>query len=204
MPVPADAPVLDATEALLAPVGPGRRTQPFASGADCRELSEQPTAVECGVAPTPSPQGALVWLVEGAAPSGLRVTAARGRAQPVLEADDPDGQRVSAVHDAAGDLDGTPGSEIVIGFRLRGSGAFLVLDAVGGDGTVLFHRSLDHGRARVGPSDIEAWSARFGPEDPNCCPQAYVRDLVVTDGRSWRIAAITEVPADDVPAGQFP
>ena len=95
------------------------------------------------------------------------------------------------------------GDEVVIGLRNAGTGALLELEIVGGDGTVLAHDTLDRGRAALDHGVVRTWTARYLPDDPNCCPSGYQEAVVGYGGGRWRSVPERQVPAADVPQGDF-
>jgi hypothetical protein len=205
-PLGADAPVVDGTGAvLLAPPDQAPAPIPLPQGDPCTVLVPAGNGIECGV--TGAGDQRLMWTVEPLPGTpGRRVTVLRladGLATPTLVVDD-DGTQFAAVTAVPGDIDGRPGDELVVGFRSQGSSAYLDLDVVGGDGTVVAHRSLDKGRAEPATDGVRTWSARFGPDDDNCCPSAYQAEQLVFDGTRWRLAPSVLVDADQAPAGAFP
>ena len=115
----------------------------------------------------------------------------------ILRADDPDRFRDVAVK--ATDVDGDGAEELIALFRGAGSAGLLELDLVAADGDVVFHHEADKGVARVGPSVVEVFAARFAPDDPNCCPSAYERRVVEAREGVWLVRTTGEVAAEDVP-----
>lgn len=204
--LPANAPVVDGAGAVLLPppTAPPITVPP---GDPCNVLADWGTDYEC--ASTLAGEGELVWSVETLRQPvpGIRVSVfvlANGIATETLAVDDDTRTEHAAVTAVAGDVDGVPGDELVVGFRTQGSSAFLELDVVSGDGQVVAHRSLDKGRAELTVDGLETWAAQFGPEDDNCCPTTFLSELLTFDGTQWRLAPSQLVPADEVPAGDFP
>jgi hypothetical protein len=204
--LPADAAVVDGTGAVLvAPPDPGAAPVPVRSGDPCAALVDPAAGFECGMADAGA--GGLAWVIdERTGTPGRRVTVFRladGLATATLVVDD-DGAQFARIVAVPGDIDGRPGDELVVGFRTQGSSAFLDLDVVGGDGTVVAHRSLDKGRAELAADGVRMWSARFGPTDDNCCPSAFLAERLTFDGARWRLAPSVLAPADQAPPGAFP
>lgn len=198
-----DGPVVSAEGAQLARPAGAQRARPISH--DCRVLAMPGTTARCGTG-----QGAtadLVWLVDRLASGGTAVTIFRvvaGGATPVLQARDSDGSTWSAVRVLVADVGGPPGSELLVGFRSTATSGLLQVDAVGGAGTVLFHRELDQGRATALRGHYVDWAARFGPTDPNCCPSVYGRSLVAFENGAWRLVQTVNVSPAAVPRGSFP
>lgn len=122
----------------------------------------------------------------------------------VLSAKPSDPSSWTDVQAFPADIGGPPGPEIVVGYRLSGTGGQLHVDVVGGDGSVLFHRELDQGRVDTAGGVYRDWAAEFGPDDPNCCPSVYTSETVDFVGGQWRVGHHTQVPPDQAPKGQFP
>jgi hypothetical protein len=204
--LPADAPVVDATGAVLAPPS-ASATVLVPPGDPCTVLADPATAHECSS--TLVGDGELVWSVEELLQGvpGLRVSVfwlLDGRATEVLSYDDDTGTQFAQVTALPGDVDGHPGEELVVGFRTQGSSAFLELDVVSGQGVVVAHRSLDKGRAELSADGVDTWVAQFGPTDDNCCPSVFAAERLTFVGTQWRLTPKTLVPADQVPLGDFP
>jgi hypothetical protein len=206
MTLPPTAPVVDGTGAVLTrPAAPV--PVPVPPGDPCNVLADAATAFECSS--TLVGDGELVWsveqLVEGA--PGVRVSVFAvldGLATEVLAFDDDAGAQFAHATAMQGDIDGQPGEELVIGFRGQSSSAVLELDVVSGQGAVVAHRSLDHGRAALAADGVSTWVAQFGPTDDNCCPGVFVAERLTFVGTQWRLTPSTLVPADQVPPGDFP
>ena len=204
--LPATAPVVDGTGAVLTrPAAPV--PVPVPPGDPCNVLADAATAFECSS--TLVGQGELVWSVEQIVEGvpGLRVSVFSlldGLATEVLAFDDDTGVQFAGATAMQGDVDGHPGEELVVGFRALGSSAFLELDVVNGQGSVVAHRSLDHGRAALAADGVDTWVAQFGPTDDNCCPGVFVAERLTFVDSQWRLTPSTLVPADQVPPGDFP
>jgi hypothetical protein len=156
----------------------------------------------CGVA------GDLAWVVrpDGAAersPVTVHVVEG-GSATPVLAVEREARAEYGAAHVEVADLDGTAGDELVVGLRNAGTGALLQLEVVDGTGRVVAHVTLDRGRAVLDGGGLRTWAARYGPDDPNCCPSRFDAARVVTTGDRWSSVPGGEVAPADVPPGDFP
>jgi hypothetical protein len=204
--LPPTAPVVDGTGAVL--TRPASAVPvPVPPGDPCNVLADAATAFECSS--TLVGEGELVWsveqLVEGG--PGVRVSVFSlldGLATEVLAFDDDAGAQFAHATAMQGDVDGHPGEELLVGFRGLGSSAFLELDVVSGQGSVVAHRSLDHGRAALAADGVSTWVAQFGPDDDNCCPGVFVAERLTFVDSQWRLTPSTLVPADQVPPGDFP
>jgi hypothetical protein len=182
----------DDDSVLSAPIRPEPVT--VAPGDPCAALGRDGT---CGRA------GAIAWVTTGDSPVTIyRVE--RGTATPALEVEAAARADYGAVHVEAADLDGRPGDEVVVGLRNVGTGALLEIEIVGAEATVLAHVTLDRGRARLDPGLLRTWSARYLPDDPNCCPSSYEEAVVGLGGERWRSVPERQVPAAEVPKGDFP
>jgi hypothetical protein len=138
--------------------------------------------------------GETAWIGEPRRAAILRRDGDRW--QPVLEALDPGTRRFASIRAHTIDLDGDGVDEVVFGFRARqGSAGILQLDVVSAEGVVL-HRDLDKGSASVGNGELETWEARFGPEDPNCCPSTFVHAVVGYRDGEWGDLRREDVPAE--------
>jgi hypothetical protein len=99
---------------------------------------------------------------------------------------------------AAADLDGDGEQEIVFGFHLVGSGGILVTELVD-DGVVVAHGELDQGAVRLSEQGLQTWSARYGPDDPGCCPSSFDRVVLARAGDAWVEVESGVVAPDSVP-----
>jgi hypothetical protein len=145
-----------------------------------------PATGTCGVA------AGLTWRIDPPA-RGIEIDARSGAG---LAADDAAGATWSAITVRP------VGDALAVGFRDQGSGQFLAIDLVDPDGTVGASVRLDHGRATVTGDRLETWSARFGPDDPNCCPSAWVHQVLANSTGGWIVASEDQV--DQPPEGDFP
>lgn len=141
----------------------------------------------------------LTWLVGNGTGEGrfVRIFSRDGAVHHQVQlAEDPDGTGWSVVTIRP------VGDALAVGFRDPGSGQFLSIDVVDPDGTVGASVRLDHGRAAISGDRLETWSARFGPDDPNCCPGAWVHQVLAHGKEGWVVASEDE--AADSPQGDFP
>lgn len=201
IPVPLDAPVVTAEDAVLRPV-PDARPGPF-SMRTCGPAATGPSRVTCKVAERgPMRLTARTSATRDGA-SELLVSRVEGAtATPVLSyASGADAaERITL---RVGEVDGRPGEEIVIGVRSPGSGSILEIDIIGGRGEVLAHRDLEQGRARLVPGGLEDAVARYAPDDPNCCPSGFTVSVITFDGSRWRVASTRAVEPSELPVSQF-
>jgi hypothetical protein len=165
----------------------------------CAVLARGPRS-RCGTV------GAIAWVT---APGTADVSPVRvyridhGTATPTLEVQSGARDDYGGVQVVAADLGGTAGDELVIGLRNEGTGALLEIEIVGADGTVLAHDTLDRGRAQLDHGVLRTWSAKYLPDDPNCCPSSYEEAVVGLGGGRWRSVPERQVPAAEVPDGDF-
>jgi hypothetical protein len=204
--VPPDpnGPVVGAEGAELAPPPATPPVVPVTVPADCHELAPATVKVDCGRGSGAT--AGLLWVVRhgpGAA-SGVDVYRVVGaQATLALTANDGDGSSWAGVAAFVADVGGPDGAEIVVGYRLQGTGAQLHVDVVGGNAQVLFHRELDQGRFDTAGGVYRDWSAKFGPDDPNCCPSRFTAETVDFVGGQWRVGRHADIAPSDVPAGQM-
>lgn len=166
--------------------------------------------VKCGTARTAT--ASLTWLIEarpgsaGGAATRAYVFVAKGQAGPgqdvVLDAFDDDGSSFTGVNARIDDVAGDGHQQIVFGFRSQGTSERLLVDLVGGDGSVAVHRDLEQGSARTAPGQLDTWSAVLGPTDPECCPSSFEHDTIRYLQGAWRIAAQTSSVPNQVPPSQ--
>lgn len=196
-------PVVSNQGAELGPPNPA--PAPVALPGDCHELAQPGTTVDCGRGSGGS--AGLLWVVRHGPASSAEVDIYRvsgNQATMVLTAKPSDPSSWTGVQAFAADIGGPPGAEIVVGYRLSGTGGQLHVDAVGGDGSVLFHRELDQGRVDTTGGVYRDWTAEFGPDDPNCCPSVYTASTVAFVNGQWRVGSQAQVPPAQVPKGQVP
>jgi hypothetical protein len=151
--------------------------------------------------------GPLAWVTGPGSAHRSPVTIYRvehGTATPTLEVQPGVRDDYGEVRVVEADLDGAAGDELIIGLRNAGTGALLEIEIVGGDGTVLAHDTLDRGRAELDHGVLRTWAAKYLPDDPNCCPSAYEEGVDGYGGGRWRSVPLRQVPADEVPDGDFP
>ncbi len=192
--------------AELAP--PGQPPAPIAVPRDCHALAKGGETIDCGRAGG-APQD-LLWVLRHGPGSaqGVDIYRVDGvRAFLALTADDPSGSSWEKVGVLAAGIGGPGGRAVVVTYQLGGTGGQLHVDVVGsidGEPTVMFHRELDQGRVDTSGGVYRDWSAKFAPDDPNCCPSVFVAETVDYIGGRWRVGHHVEVPPYRVPAGQVP
>jgi hypothetical protein len=187
---------------LQAPATP---PAPIALPADCHQLATPGMTVDC--ARGSGATADLLWVVRhgpgpGAGADIYRVTGAQ--ASLVLTANDADGSSWSGVAAFTAAIGGPDGADVVVAYRLQGTGAQLQVDVVGAGAQVLFHRELDQGRLDVSAGVYRDWAAEFGPDDANCCPSQFAADTVDFVGGAWRVGHHADIAPNAVPAGQVP
>jgi hypothetical protein len=194
-------PLVTGEGALLRPVA-GNEVRTVAPGVGCEGLADAGWDPQCGVVTAKGAQ--LVWLVESRTVPG-DATARRayvfrrvGNQQwrPVLRARDEAGTRFAAVRTRVEDPSGDGASEIAFGFTMAGNGA-LAVDLVEGPGTVVVHRELALGRARVGRGQLDLWRA-LTPGG-----STYAHEVIRYQAGGWRLVASTTVRGSDVPPSEL-
>jgi hypothetical protein len=205
--VPAGAPELTAQDAVLRP--PGHPTNvALPAGTDpCKALTGGADRGTCGETVADFRQQ-LVWHVSDnhtPGPTAVAVYRVDG-SELVQTLELPDAVRSieGPAQVQVANLDGTPGQELVIGFRNLATASYLQLEVIGAAGTVVAHETLDHGRASVSAGAIDTWTAEFGPDDPNCCPGSYLHQQIVFRAGAWRVLTIGTVGPMAAPGGEFP
>lgn len=197
-----NGPIVSAEGAQLAAAKPGRPLK--RRQGRCDGLAPRGDQVQCGTGKGATAD--LVWVVDHRRKGGTSVQVLKSSGQrftPVLGANDPDGSAWSTVDVEAADIGGPPGDELLVGFRSPTTNGLLQVDVVGGNGTVLFHRELEQGRAEATGGSYQDWSAQFGPNDPNCCPSVYRHAVIAFVNGNWREVQGADVPPSEAPKGQF-
>jgi len=193
---PTGGSLLTVDDSVLAAPADARPVK-LAGGDPCSVLGRRH---RCGTA------GSITWVTDVGAAKGSPVTiyrVAHDTATPTLALEPGTRDDYGAIRIEAGDLDGRPGDELVVGLRNTGTGALLEVEIVGDQGTVLAHVTLDRGRAELDHGVLRTWSARYLPDDPNCCPSGYQEAVVGFGGSRWRSVPERDVPAAQVPKGDF-
>ncbi len=199
-----DGPVVTSAGAFLQPVaGPAPGAARYTGQEDCAALGAPGLDVSCTESST-----LLAVAEEGpnlTAPVQVTIYAlGAGIATPRLRFTDADKATVAGVTVRTPPLGGRSGDGLAVGFRSQGSGSNLELDLLDGEGRVSAHRSYEKGRAVLSSASVDGWTARFGPDDPNCCPSTYHHEHLVFDGAVWHLDSEDDVPAAAVPVGDFP
>ena len=166
---------------------------------DCRSLADEGWSATCGLVTAKDAQ--LVWLVETKDAPGGRTArralvlrrAAASAWSVMLEARDDSGLRYDAINVRTIDLSGDGRDEVAFGFRE--SDRTLQVDVVEGPGTVVVHRGLSRGAARVSTGQLDVWR--------RVDASRYVHELIQVRDGAWRIVASSTVPASDVPPSQL-
>jgi len=196
------APIVTGEGAVLAPPAtPVRR----ALVGGCQSLADPGWTVDCGTAH--AARGDLVWLIENQPDGASRAYVfRRGSGNEwvsALTATDDDHSRFGRVRARVADVSGDGADEIEFGFLEQGSGAILGVDLVDGSQTVVVHRDLDQGRARVATGELDVWSGHGAPGDPACCPSAFDHGVIRFTGGAWRLVSVTTEPTSSVPPSQL-
>jgi hypothetical protein len=171
-----------------------------AAGGPCAALADPGWDTTCGTA---AARGAtLAWLIESRAASGttqhralvFRQTAAT-RWNLVLQAEDTAGSRFGAIRARVADVSGDGAEEIAFGFTSGSATPSLAVDLVEGPGSVVVHRDLRRGAARVSTGQMNTW--RQGSADQ------MIHDVIQFRSGAWRIVASSTEPAADTPPSQL-
>jgi hypothetical protein len=112
-----------------------------------------------------------------------------------LRASDDTGDQLAAVRARVEDLSGDGAAEIAFGFTRVGASAVLAVDVVEGPGTVVVHRELPRGVARVSSGQLDMWRRTD--------PTHYAHEVIQVRDGAWRIVASATVAASDVPPSQL-
>lgn len=171
------------------------------AGAGCEALADSGWTATCA---TVGAKGVvLAWLIETRSLSGggtARRALVVRRDTPtqwmvVLRANDDTGSLYVGVKARAEDVSGDGASEIAFGFTRTGPSAVLSVDLVEGPGTVVVHRDLTRGSARVSSGQLDTWrradSSRFAHE------------VIQERNGAWYIVGSAVVPPNEVPPSQL-
>ena len=183
---------------LRAPGTAETRTAPLNAG--CEALGDPGWTVACGTA---NARGAvLTWVVESMATTDgatarralvfRRINATQWTL--VQRATDDAGSQFTAMRARVEDLSGDGTAEIAFGFTRAGASAVLAVDVVEGPGTVVVHRELPRGVARVSSGQLNTWRRTDSTR--------YAHEVIQFRDGAWRIVASASVPANDVPPSQ--
>lgn len=182
-------------------------------GIDCKALADPGWAVKKCQAFTFSDKLRKAFVVEHHAPEngggeGWRVLVLKYSYQQdawvkELSMIDDGGNIATSVTAVAQDLtkDGKP--ELVVGYKLTGTGKFIgydVVTAMIGSPTVAVHRELGNGHVVVANGVITDYEARYGTKG-DCCPVDYLKAAVGFSAKGWRIQPQGVVKS--APAGDF-
>lgn len=200
------APVISADGALLKSPEEGAEERELDPDDGCVSLADRGYKPACGLARTSG--GELIWLTEQkeSAPGSLRAYVFKKSGTlwtPLLFAEDASRTNWVEITSKVFDISGDGKDEILFGFRLQGSSTFLEIDAVDGSGQVVFHRSLNKGRAKAYGGRLEDWSAQFGPGEANCCPSSFLHSVIRFDSGRWRLAASDSVKPETLPTSDL-
>ena len=86
--------------------------------------------------------------------------------------------------------------QLAVQYAMEGSGAVLVVDLVGGAGTVAASFGVYRGTFTVEPDGaLTALYPMYAQDDPNCCPSlGRGRAAIRWTGGTWRFASVTHLP----------
>jgi hypothetical protein len=194
----APAPVVSAAGAVLtAPSSP--QSRPVGPG--CATLADPGWTADCGVAHAKG--GDLVWLIEtGPGGTGWRA-AVWGHTggsswREVLTVTDVEGSRFGHIKARVAGVSGDGFDEIVFGFGAVGTQQLLQVDVVDGSKTVVAHRDLPNGSARVTTGQLDGWAGR-----DTRAGQQWVHEVIRHTGGAWRLVSSTTVTRSSVPPSQL-
>jgi hypothetical protein len=183
--------------ALQAPASADTRTM---VGSDCTTLADAGWTPTCGAVTAKA--ASLVWLLETQeTPSGrtgrraLVLRKGTGSSwSVVLQVRDDSGVRYGNITTRVSDVSGDGRDEIVFGFHST-VGQRLVVDMVEGPGSVVVHRDLAAGVARVSSGQLDTWRRTDASH--------YAHEVIQLRDGAWRIVASASVPPSDVPPSQL-
>jgi hypothetical protein len=191
--------VVNGDGALLRP--PAAADTRVLAGSSCAGLADPGWDATCGTAAARG--GTLTWLVETRTPTGestqRKALVFRQRSSTqwalALSAEDTTGNRFAMIRARVADISGDGTEEIAFGFTLTGTTPILAVDVVEGPGTVVVHRDLRRGAARVSTGQLNTW--RQAGSD-----QA-IHDVIQFRAGAWRIVSSSAEPASDTPPSQL-
>lgn len=190
---------------LDAPASPGPADR-FGSGAPCYDTWADPgwtiDHTDCGIFAIrgPDQDGSVAFVVEhmGVAPNIKRRVYLMTGADAWhvrLTATDDTGTRYDMVQVKKATVAGDAYPEVVVGFRINGTGHFLTYDivemrALGGALEVAASRNLDHGSANIEASDI----VDYTPYPNASTPDYFIRSVIGFSGGAFRINDSSHAP----------
>ncbi|MCU1461059.1 MAG: hypothetical protein JWO37_1134 [Acidimicrobiales bacterium] len=192
------APVVSAAGAVL---HPPTTTVTRAMGPGCATLAEPGWTADCGAAHAVG--GDLVWMIEtGPGGADLRASVWAHDSGPtwreVLTAAGPNGGRYDHMKARVADISGDGFDDIAFGFGVVGTQQLLQVDVVDGSKSVVAHRDLAHGAARVANGQLDGWSGRDTASGPQ-----WVHEVIRYQSGAWRIVSSTVVTQSAVPPSQL-
>jgi hypothetical protein len=106
----------------------------------------------------------------------------------------------------AGDVTGDGRPELLLGYRLGGTGQFEAYDVVTYEqgkqlGVAAHRQGLHKGSVALEGTTIVDYSA--DEESPECCPTKARRTAIAFSGAEFRVAEVSDVPIDQQPADLF-
>ncbi|MEY2566403.1 MAG: hypothetical protein QOE35_932 [Actinomycetota bacterium] len=176
-------------------------TRVLAPGAGCDQLGDNGWTVTCGMVGAKG--GVLAWLLEtrdtaagSTARRALVLRRASGQQWTVaLRVTDDSASQFTDIKVRTEDVSGDGASEIAFGFSRTGASSVLAVDLVEGPGTVVVHRDLPKGVARVSSGQLDTWRRADSTHD--------VHEVIQFRSGAWHVVASAVVPASDVPPSQL-
>jgi hypothetical protein len=184
---------------LRPPATPDTRTIP--SGGNCQSLGDPGWTATCGRAAARTAD--LTWLIETKAIGGggtarralvFKQTGAADWMLVLMTTDDA-GTRFTNVKVALADVSGDGNTEVAFGFTRAAAGGVLAVDLVDGPGTVVVHRELPNGVARVSTGQLDTWRRSDASH--------WTHEVVQQRSGTWYIVASSVVLQSDVPPSQL-
>jgi hypothetical protein len=195
----APAPVVNGNGALLR--SPSSADTQVVAGPACPGLADPAWDSTCGTAAARG--GSLAWLIETRTPTGgptqrrARVFRQSGPNQwtLVLSVEDTGGSRFSAIRARVADVSGDGTEEVAFGFTAAGSTPNLAVDLVEGPGTVVVHRDLRRGSARVSTGQLNTWRQVSSDQA--------IHEVIQFRSGAWRVVSSSAEQPSDTPPSQL-
>jgi hypothetical protein len=169
------------------------------TGNDCRTLADEDWTAACGT--FTAKDASLVWLIESMTTTSGRTArralvlrrSAGSTWSVVLQFHDDAGVRFSSINARVADLSGDGKDEVAFGFHAGDTS--LSVDVVEGPGSVVVHRDLSRGVARVSSGQLDTWR--------RVDPARHAHETIQFRDGAWRIVASSVGPSSEVPPSQL-